>query len=180
MPKRVEEFLKMLYPDLDSLTPEEKLQYKKDKEFLKIHKKSVKKIWEKYKNQINKSEIADYAEGILELAKREYDPETIIVNYASGMLEALDKNNLAINDFDFFMQVMNYNKVLEENCDYKGKSTVPIELDTVFSLTEEFLSQIDSSNALKNEFNRLRETGKIVILGPELGSIYSRKYKLFV
>ena len=167
MDKSIEEYLKILYPNIDSLTEEEQKSFKKDKSFLLKFFNEFNEEYKKFSDYIGNMNQYELISMILQICKESLDEETIIVKYAETMLEMLNRNSYVSNNFDDFMEIMYFEREKEEEVKDIPLDKTPIELQTVFDLTEEFLSQIDDSQELLKEFKKLQSEGKIKIYSPK-------------
>ena len=163
MNKSVEEYLKILYPNIDSLNEEEQKKYEKDKNFLLEFWNEFNEEYNKYFDQINNFGEYEFTSTILQMCKERLDKETIIIDYANSMFKMLNENSYISNNFDSFMSIMHYERAKEEQLKDYPLDMTPIDLETVFALTEEFLSQIDDSQELIAEFIKLKKEGKIIV-----------------
>lgn len=176
MNKSIEYYLNILYPNQNSLSEEDQKKFEKDKDFLLEHLNAFNKTYDKYSININEFGEFKFTSTILKMCKERLDKETIITNYAQTMFEMLEQNSYISNDFDSFMDVMYFERSQEECFKQHDVDKTPIELEKVFSLTEEFLSEIDESQELVTEFINLKSQGKIQVLSPndkDARSIYA-------
>lgn len=172
----IEDYLKVLYPNPDILDDKEKKQYLKDKKFLDEHLDDTNRFYSRFlksKEDLGVSEL-EYTQEIMDMAKKKFDKETIIVEYVDYMLSVLDKNSFIQNDFETFINLLYIDQSYQE--EYKNESidTTPIKLEEVFKFTEEFLSEIDDSKEMVTEFKNLRDSEKIIIVSSDekIGSKY--------
>lgn len=165
MNKSVEDYLKILYPNPDLLDDEGKKQLAKDTEFLTKYLEEFKRYYQKFLNikESNGIDEAKYTRDMLNMFKEEFDPETIIVSYVKAMNKYLARNPFISSDFETFMKLMYFEREQEEQAKNQPLDRTPIELETVFTLTEEFLSEIDESQQLVTEFRYMRNNGGIEI-----------------
>ena len=119
--------------------------------------------YKKFSDYIGNMNQYELISMILQICKESLDEETIIVKYAETMLEMLNRNSYVSNNFEDFMEIMYFEREKEEVVKDIPLDKTPIELQTVFDLTEEFLSQIDDSQELLKEFKKLQSEGKIKI-----------------
>ena len=112
---------------------------------------------------------------MLEMAKDHFDPETIVTKYADGMLEFMRENSIVTEEFDTFVNMLAFERSLEEEYANVPVDRTPISLDSVFSLTEEFLDMVDESGEMLDEFRTLMNNDGIRVYTPNAGkrSIYS-------
>lgn len=167
MNKSIEEYLKILYPNIDSLSEEEQKRFDKDKNFLLEFFDEFNKEYNKYLDQIDNFGEYEFTSTILQMCKDRLDKETIIINYAQSMLGMLNENSYISNNFESFMDLMYFERQQEELLKNQPLDNPQIDLEKVFSLTEEFLTQIDDSQELVTEFRKLQNEGKIIVHSPE-------------
>ena len=167
MSKTIEEYLRIIYPNLEQLSEEEKLQFEKDKAFLLECFEGFEDEYNKYIKRKEEFGEQSYTETILKMSKEKYDRETIIKDYVNGMLEVLGENSYITQNYDEFMNLMRVERHQEEAMKEVEMDRTPIEIGKVFELTEEFLSQIDPSGEMIAEFRKLRSEGKIKYLFPD-------------
>lgn len=167
MSKSVEEYLKILYPNIDSLNEEEQKKFNKDKNFLLEFFFIFDIEYNLYLDQINSFGEYEYTNTILQMCKDKLDNETIIINYVQLMFEMLNENSYISNNFESFMDLIRFEREQEEQLKNQPLDKTSIDLEKVFSLTEEFLTQIDDSQELVTEFRKLQNEVKIVVLQPK-------------
>ena len=182
MPTNIEELLKILYPDVDSLNDDMKKKYAKDVAFLEKYFDKFTDTCELHKGARDSFTEFEFYRISLDITKDHFDPETIITKYLGGMLEFMDENAVVTNQFDTFMDVLRFER--EKENEYKDVllDETPIDLKTVFALTEEFLGEVDESGELLAEFIKLKENDGIVVSKPEDGarSIYQENKVQYV
>ncbi|MBQ8299156.1 MAG: hypothetical protein IJX99_04710 [Clostridia bacterium] len=166
MRKNVEECLNALYPDIDSLTPDEMKKYEKEKRFLEAYWPEFSEMFERRKSMIEKVGINRYTRLVIDLCKKQHDPETIIIDYIEGIAEAVGENSFINENFESFVNMLSFGRKKEKEGKDAREDKTPISLDTVFDLTEEFLGRIDESQGLLDEFKNLRANGGIELLDP--------------
>jgi len=171
MANDVEKYLKILYPNLEGI---DNIQYEKDKTFLETYLSEFEVICQKYLEFIDNVPESVFYKDILEMSKDKYDPETKIVGFARAMLEVLETNDMFVQKFDVLMSTVN-NESLKKFEDINSeKDTIPITIDSVYELTEEFLEKIDPDGELLDEFGWLVYEDKIELISPEDDSHYSQ------
>lgn len=165
MNKSVEDYLKILYPNPDLLDHKGKKQLAKDTEFLTKYLEEFKGYYQRFLHVKESKGIdkAKYTRDMLDMSKKEFDPETIIISYVEEMNEYLARNPFISSDFETFMRLMYLEREQEEKAKDQPLDTTPIELETVFTLTEEFLSEIDKSQKMVTEFRYMRNNEGIEI-----------------
>ena len=167
MSKSIEEYLKILYPNIDSLNEEEQQRFEKDKAFLLRFLDEINKEYNDSIFLLDKYGESNYTKNVFEACKKRLDEETTIINYVEDMTELLNKNSYISNNFDAFMNIMYYERAQGEQ--FKNQTInktinqTPIELENVFELTAAFLSQIDDSGKLLSEFKDLQKQGNIIV-----------------
>ncbi len=179
MPNNIEEVLKIIYPNVESLDDEKLKKYEKDVAFLEKYFDKFASTYKKYSDRIDDFSQYDYTHIILEMTKDHFDPETIVSKYADGMLEFMQQNSIVTEEFDIFIGMLAFERSLEEEYADVLVDRTQIDLNTVFALTEEFLGMVDESGEMLNEFRNLRNNDGIKVHGPDDGkrSIY-REHKV--
>ena len=174
MPKSMEEVLKIVYPNLDDLDENTRKKYDKDVVFLEKYFDKFLDTYQKYSDNIDDFSQHDYTCIMLEMTKDRFDPETIISKYADGMLEFMQQNSIVTEEFDTFVNMLAFERSLEEEYANVPVDRTPISLDSVFALTEEFLSMVDESGEMVEEFRTLKNNDGIKVHTPDDGerSVY--------
>ena len=175
MPTNMEEVLRIVYPDVDALDENGRKKYDRDVAFLEKYFDKFCNTYQKYSDNIDDFSQHDYTCIMLEMAKDHFDPETIVTKYADGMLEFMRENSIVTEEFDTFVNMLAFERSLEEEYANVPVDRTPISLDSVFSLTEEFLDMVDESGEMLDEFRTLMNNDGIRVYTPNAGkrSIYS-------
>ncbi len=163
MTKEIEDYLKIIYQDIENIDAETHKKYEKDKAFLEKFLSQYKEMCEMYKDARESEGDKSFYRTILDMCQRKHDPETKIVAFAGAMLEALETNEIFCEKFDMLMSVIRFGRQEMEKYSSIPLDNTSIELEKVYDLTEEFLEKIDSSGKLLEEFKKLKESGNIEI-----------------
>lgn len=167
MGKSIDEYLRIIYPNLEQLSQEEKLKFEKDKAFLLAYLKEFEEFYKRFENARAKMGDQKFFSIALQLCKEDYDKETIIAHYIDGMDELLGNNSYITQNYDEFMGLMNYERQQGKSLLGVESDKTPIGIDKVFELTEEFLNQIDPSGEMAKELRNMMEQGRIRFLFPD-------------
>ena len=163
----VNEYLRIIYPNFERLSEEERLQFEKDKAFLLAYKNEFEACCKKYEGSRAKFGERKFFLGVLEICKEEYDLETIIINYLGGINGMLEGNSYITNNYDEFLNLMRYERQQEQAIRGVEVDKTPIDLLKVFLLTEKFLMQVDPSGEMVKEFKKMRAEKRITLLFPD-------------
>lgn len=174
MVNNVEKYLEILYPNIEDIDDE---QYKKDKAFLETYLPQFEAICEEYSDMKSEMSEREFLDDALYIAKEQHDPETKIVSYAKGMLEALETNGIFGQKFDLLMGAIETDLLKNFKAENGTNNESHITLEEVFQLTEEFLRKIDPEHELFEEFEDLIYDWKIEVISPKdkEGSRYSHQ-----
>lgn len=182
---KADEYLKILYPDPDSLTGIERKKYEQVKEFLEREYEYYERTYQKYidlrGNEEGKIPEPIYSQEVLAMCRREKDVLYQIEDYVDDINSILDKNPYISNNFEDFMKVMAY-----ERKDTEKRKDVPLDATTislqkVAALTREFLQRMDPSGEMLNEFNIMALSNRIRTKAPDkdnTGSNYTYDGKI--
>lgn len=182
MPTNVEEIMKILYPNQDAMSDKDKKSYAKNVAFLEKYFDKFSDTCELYADRRSLFSEIDFNRIILDMTKDRFDPETIVSKYLDGMLEFMKENGIITDEFDAFMDLLYFERRKENEYKDVPLDKTPIALDTVFTLTEEFLGGVDESGELLAEFIKLKDEDRIEVQSPDSGakSIYQNNKVQYV
>lgn len=177
MNKTAKDYIEIIYSSSEDLSDEDKIQRKKDEQILTNFLEQFKEKCNEFSDARMQYTDNEFYKAILDMIKKEYDPETIIVNYVEKLLEAWETNIFATQKTDELIALINFGNRKRKVYEDIPEDNTSITLEQVYELTEEFLEQIDEEGSLLDEFKRLREDDKIeVALQDQKGkSFYSSK-----
>lgn len=164
MKKTVKKYIEILYSSGKDLSEEDRKQREKDEQFLTKFLEQFEKKCNKCSKERTKYTDYEFYKIIISMVKEEYDPETIIVDYVEGMLEAWDTNDFTTEKIDELIALIKFGYLKGAEYEDIPIDNTPITLEQVYKLTEEFLEQIDEEGNLLNEFKKLKANDKIEIM----------------
>ena len=143
MNKTAKDYIEIIYSSSEDLSDEDKIQRKKDEQILTNFLEQFKEKCNEFSDARMQYTDNEFYKAILDMIKKEYDPETIIVNYVEKLLEAWETNIFATQKTDELIALINFGNRKRKVYEDIPEDNTSITLEQVYELTEEFLKQID-------------------------------------
>lgn len=174
MSKSIEDYLRILFPQVDITDSLELEEYMRVSQFLDREFVCFEEEYNSHARMLETMDEDIYTKLVLDFCMEEHDDFTKIRRYLENISSSLNQNSYISKNFEDFLKVMRFQRKQAEEYQNQPVYEIPISLERVKELTREFLSQMDPSSEMVEEFDRLNANGGIVL--PSSGSQRKSEY----